>query len=194
MQCDREGSFRGKIVEYGMKEFASGTVAIKFKAELTEIYDFGNKCWEPWGEYQMEVFGDVFVVKKDGTLNEDAIKSLVDNAGWNGSFHSVEDKTWEPVPCQFSVKRSDHNGKTYFNASFINAFDSVPGGTMPKLDEGKVKSLDTRFSAQLRALVGNKMRNQDSPTANSKPPAPPAAKPEAVAAAASKPGDDGIPF
>ena len=190
--CDREGVFRGLIREYGIKEFPTGSVAIKFRAELTEIYDFDGEVWNPWADYDMEVFGDCFVVKKDGTLNEAAIRSLVDNAGWDGRFQSVTDATWKPTPCQFSVKRSEHNGNVYYNAAFVNGFDDVPGGSLPKMDEAKVKGLDARFGSQLRALTGNKMRNQAPPPAGAKPPAPPKGKQEPVAA--GRPPSDDIPF
>lgn len=188
---DREGSFRGVILEYGIKEFPSGSVSIKFKAELTEIYDFEQEQWLPW-DYDMEVYGDCFVVKKDGNLNEAAIASLVDNAGWDGKFQSITDQTWKPTPCQFSVKKSEHQGKTYFNAAFINGFDDEPGGSLPQMDPVKVKGLDAKFGSQLRALTGNKMRNQAPPPVGNKPPAPP--KQQAPAMAAAQAAGDDIPF
>lgn len=195
--CDREGVFRGTISEYGLKEFDSGAVAVKFRADLAEIWDAANQAWHPWAEYEMEVFGDAFVVKKDGTLNEASVNSLVKNAGWDGSFHSITDGKWQPTPCQFTVKRSEYNGKTYYNAAFINGFDDIPGGgALPKLDEDKTKSLDKRFASQLRAIAGNKMRNQAVPPPADKPSAPPKPAANATKQRETVPpaaGDD-IPF
>lgn len=192
---DRKGTFRGVIAEYGMKEFPSGAVAIKFRAELTEIYDFDNEQWVPWEEYQMEVWGDSFVVKKDGSLNQTSVDALVNHAGWNGSFHAIFDQTWKPTPCQFSVKGEDYQGKTYYKVGFINGFNDEPGGSMPQLDPDKVRGLDAKFGSQLRALTGNKMRNQAPPPATSKPPAPPTSKPsERLVAAQAHAANGEIPF
>ena len=35
---DRAGDFRGRIVEYGLREYDSGSVAIAIRAELDEMY------------------------------------------------------------------------------------------------------------------------------------------------------------
>lgn len=190
--CDREGAFRGNILEYTVKEFPSGAVSIKYRAELTEIWDGQNEEWIPWADYDMEVWGDCFVVKKDGSLNDAAIKSLVNHAGWDGKFTSLAEQTWKPTPCQFSVKKSEYQGTTYYNAAFVNGFDDAPGGSLAPVDPAAAKGLDSRFGAQLRALTGNKMRNQSPPPANAKPPAPPPSKPEPAKVHAAT-GDD-IPF
>lgn len=194
--CDREGTFRGLIVEYGLKEFESGAVAVKFRAELTEVYDIATGEWIPWQEYQMEVQGDAFVVKKDGTLNDTTVNALVNHAGWSGSFHSISDTTWKPTPCQFAVKSEVYNNKTYYKAAFVNGFDDIPGGgALPQLEPAQAKVLDTRFGAQLRALTGNKMRNQAPPPAANKPSAPPKAKAaHAEPKRETVPAGDDIPF
>lgn len=192
--CDRDGAFRGTIQEYGLKEFPSGAVAIKYRADLEEIYNFDTESWHPCSDWDMEVYGDCFVVKKDGSLNTASVSSLVDHAGWDGQFKSIQDATWEPTPCQFSVKRSEYEGKVYFNAAFINGFDDTPGGgALPMLEPAKVSSLDAKFGSAMRVLTANKMRNQTAPPAGAKPPAPPkpaAKEPPKVHAAT---GDD-IPF
>lgn len=189
---DREGTFRGLIVEYGTKEFTGGTIAIKFRAELTELYD--GEQWHPWSDYQQEVYGDSFVVKKDASINEAAVNSLVNNAGWDGTFASVNDATWRPTPCQFKVVAEEYKGKTYYKVDFINGFDDVPGGGgLPKIDEQKAKGLDARFGSQLRAIAGNKMRNQ-APVAKSGPPAPPPVNRPAAPQQSQPVANDGIPF
>ena len=56
--CDRDGAFRGTIQEYGLKEFPSGAVAIKYRADLQEIYNFETESWHPCSDWDMEVYGD----------------------------------------------------------------------------------------------------------------------------------------
>jgi hypothetical protein len=193
--CDRDGTFRGVIVEYGLKDFQSGSTAVKYRAELSEMYNFETEQWMPWEEYQMEVYGDQFVVKKDGKLNTNGVNALMNHAGWNGSFDAIHNNRWRPTPCQFKVTAEEYQGKTYYKVAFINGFDDVPGGSMPSLDEKRVKQLDETFTKQLRALGGNQARNEVAPPAGSRPAppsksAPPAKREEAPAPAT---GDD-IPF
>lgn len=184
--CDRAGTFRGKIVEYGLKEFKSGAVSVKYRAELTEIYDFENEQWMPCEDWYMEVWGDAFVVGKEGKLNESAVKSLMANTGWNGQFSSIQNEKWAPTPCQFKTKEDTYDGKSFFKADYINHYDDVPGGQMPKLDDAKIKSLDEKYGKPIRAWSGNANRNQPAPPASRPTPPPPQS--------AEAPPNDEIPF
>jgi hypothetical protein len=199
-QFQYEADCRVNIVEYALKEMDSGAVAIGIRCQIIEWFGTpeggGDKVWFDWREYGEEVTGDIWIVSgkdKGNKLLEKAIESLVNHAGWDGTLESVSNGTWQPTPCQVSVKKENYKGTDYFKASFVNDYNRTPGALAAGVKPEKAKELQNRFGSQLRAIVGNKMRNQAPPSAGSKPPAPPQAKRE-VAAAASKPGDDGIPF
>lgn len=192
---DREGQFRGTITEYGLKEMESGSVAVSIKAQLTEFYAGEEEGWLDWTQYDVEAQGDVWVIKRDKSLNAKAAESLVKNAGWDGSFTSVKDGSWQPTPCQFTVKAEEYEGRTYYKIAFVNDFDRTPGG-MSNVDDARVKSLESQYGSQMRALFSNTKRNGAKPEASKPrtPPGPSATQQKAAREAEAALGADEIPF
>jgi hypothetical protein len=184
---DRVGIFRAQIVEFGLNEAESGSVAINIRAHLTEWWD-GEK-WVDWNPSQQECDGSLWVVKKDGSANEGAAESLMRHAGWDASFSSVVNGTWKPTPCQVEIREDEYKQKKRKRIEFINDFSRTPGA-LSNVDSSKASDLDNRFGPSFRALAGNVMRNRPSPGGGSRPPAPP--PPEMAGAAAGN--SDGIPF
>ena len=192
--CDRTGHFRAEIIGYGIKKAESGAVAVTLHCKLTENWDEQAEAWVPWVEFDMEVYGDVWVVKKDGSLSDKQAQKLINFCGWNGSFASIADSTWKPTPCQIEVGREDYQGQTYYKIAWVNGFDSTPGqGNLGNVDAGGIKDLEARFGSPLRALAGNAKRNAGATNGN-KPPAPPKPSVKAKEPAGAVAGDDGIPF
>lgn len=187
------GSFRGPIMEYGLFEADSGSVGINIKCAITDI--FHEDDWLDYREYDLEVEGTIWIVKKDGSLNESGVQSLVKYAGWDGMLEAITSKTWQPDEISFSVEAATYKEKTRHKINFIGSWENPPGRMMGNVDEAKAKALASRFGSQLRAVIGNTKRNAPPP-AGSKP-APPKKSPpkaEPVAAAANGEGGDGIPF
>lgn len=184
---DRPGNFRGKILEFGIHEAESGAVAINMRVSLDGRWDSENGEWDDeWSQYEQFADGAVWVIKKDGTLNDRQIESLCRYAGWDAQLKSVQDQSWEPTPCAFVVNEDNYGDEQRFRVSFINAYDSTPGG-MGQVSADKLKELEKRFGSQLRAIAGNVNRGSakdDKPKPNSPK------RPEMAAAAT---GDD-IPF
>jgi hypothetical protein len=185
--CDRSGVFRIEIIEYGLKEMDSGSIAVAVRARLTQWWDGAQ--WVDWAQYDMECSGDVWIVKKDGSTNDKAAESLMRHAGWDASLPAITEGTWKPSPCQAVVNQEEYKGTKSYKIAFLNDFERTPGA-MSNVDTGKAKELENRFGSTLRGLHGNIKRNASAPTA-SRPPAPPPAAPQSVAAGAN---GDGIPF
>jgi hypothetical protein len=192
IECDRAGTFRGKIFEYGLYEAQSGAVAVTIKAKLTEFYDAENSAWVPWEEYDMEVEGNVWVIKKNnGGVNEAAAKSLVECTGWDGKFSSVRDGSWHPSPCQFSVTHQPYEGVDYYKVNYVNDFDRTPGGGgLGNVDESKAKAIDSQYGASMRALFSGTKRNATKPATNA--PKSPPKKPAPVTSNGDQTDDGGI--
>lgn len=175
-EVDREGYFRGSISSFGLREIAdSGAVCVSLQADVAEHWN--GESWDDWREYEMFAKGDLWIIKKDGSLNNSAVQSLLKNANWNGQLGSIVDGSWEPCDVQFQVQSDAYKNQTRYRLSFVNAYDSVPGGgATGNVDAEKLKALDARFGGQLRALAGNVKRNTTS--APSGKPATPARPPK----------------
>lgn len=168
--CDRTGTFRAEITAYGLRNADSGAVAVSLAVLLTEIWN--GEAWQDWREFQMEAHGDLWVIKKDGTIAKNAVNSLIDYAGWDGSLDSVANDQWRPTPCQVQVGSQEYKGETQYRIEFVNDFNRNPAGGVGNVSPEKAKELSAKYGSQLRALVGNRIRNTP-PEASSKPSAPP---------------------
>jgi hypothetical protein len=187
---DREGNFRAVIESYGVREMESGAVCVAIKAKLTQIWN--GEVWESWEQYDMVAEGDIWIVKKDnGGLNSNGVESLIRHAGWDGSFESITDESWQPSPCQVQVQRDDYKGATRYRIAFVNDFNRTPGA-MSTIDGNKAKELASRFGAQLRAIAGNAKRNVAPLPGKPVPPPPPKSIPGPVPVSAND--GDPIPF
>lgn len=190
--ADREGDFRGVIVEYGIQESKredSQSVMIPIKVKLTEIHHEGEWC--PWEEYDQEAYGSVCIVKADGNVNTVGIEQLMGACGWDGSLEALDAKTWQPIPCQVWLQANEYNGKTSYKVASIKKFDDAPGGGgIKSVASDRVKALSAKYGSQFRAARST-MATNSKPAASGKPPAP-KGKPT-VPAGAPTPNDE-VPF
>jgi len=147
---DRAGIFIAKPLQWRVKRFDSGSIAIAIEWRVErELAEGGT-----WRDCQgATVWGDAFVVKRDGTANTKTVKQLADSLGWNGSLHSVAASALPPARlCQVSVKSEDYNGKTYHKVAWINPEDYEPDAK--GADPDTAADLDKKFGAALREAAG----------------------------------------
>lgn len=197
IECDREGDFRAEILEYGLQKADSGAVGVRMCFRLTAMWNTESQQWDDWSQWNVVAWGSQWIIKKDQKVNTRTVESLSRNCGWDGSLGSIVNNTWEPTPCQVSVKAEEYEGNTSHRVAFVNPFDRIPGANVGNVDIDGLKALEQQFGSSLRAVVGNVKRNTAPPQAvNSKsgPKAPP--KPtqamETVPPAANE--QDEIPF
>lgn len=177
---DREGLFRGTIKDYVLRQHESGCVSVFLVVSVDEA--FNGVSWEDWRQFDMEASGAVFLVKKNGTANTKAIESFVDATGWDGSFSSMQNRTWVPRPIQYNVKAEEYNGKVGLRIDYINPYDRTrQSKSAASVDAA---GLDSRFGSQMRAIAANRNRNGTVP---SRPIPPPPA-------AASRQPEEATPF
>lgn len=206
-QMDREGHFRGRIIGYGLTSSSksdSKAKFVEFRVSAEEIYHDGE--WQDWRQYDMEAWGSLCIIKKDGTLHQKVVEDLINNAGWDGNFGSLIDNTWEPTPIAFKTNKNvyEKDGTRYENykLAFVNHYDSTPGGGVQStVDVSEVRSLQTQYGGQIKALAGNAKRNSPKPAG--KPPSAPSTKDDVApwdrqniqdAAAAAKAATNDVPF
>jgi hypothetical protein len=78
------GYYRVRCMKYGTFKAQSGSVAINMSFEVLEGYDEGEGIWYDWRGEEIAVDGAFWIIKKDGTVNERQVESLVAHTGWNG--------------------------------------------------------------------------------------------------------------
>lgn len=177
------GTFRGRIVAYSLNEAESGATSIFLTVAIDEVFSEGE--WYDWASYGFEVSGDMWVIKKDRSINERQVRALMDCAGWDGSIIDVTERRWEPRPVQIQVEEDSYKDELRYRIAFINAFDRTPGGG--NVSAEKAQALHQQYGSQLRALATNAVRNAAPPPADSGPVKPaPAAKPASRPAARKK--------
>lgn len=183
------GDFRGNIMSYGLDEAESGAIAVKMEVSITGIWYDGQWC--DYSEHALTVGGYIWIIKKDGKINENSVKSLMNYAGWDGNLESIVNGSWFPKPIACSVEEDTYKDTTRYRIAWVNDFDREPGGG--NVDSGKAKDLQQRFGGQLRAIAGNATRNDQKPTGkpgkSSKPAPAPTPAPEPVG-----PPEDDVPF
>jgi hypothetical protein len=199
---DREGNFRGRIIEYKAVEGKQGSVSVMLKVFVTGWWNVDAQGWDDtWDQYGMVVDGSPCLVKNDKQLNDLGVRQLVECANWDGIMASIVAGAWNPSPIAFSVKEDTYNNETRLRIAFINPFNSTPGGG--GMDEATAHAFDNRYGMPIRALMGNAVRNA-APVPEQKPASPPArpaavpqpapAKPAAVEETEAVPAGGDIPF
>lgn len=175
-QIDREGIFKVAAGgQHGLEKADSGAVAVAIKFKITDKLE-GND-WQDWSAYSYETWARLWIIGKDGNVNEKAIQTLRDILGWDGDLDSVGAERWQLPACQVNVKADTYDGKTKYKAEWINPIDYVPDSRPKSAPPETVQSLKNQFGAQIRACFGNR------PLANTAPPAkaPPLPSPRAAA-------------
>jgi|WetSurMetagenome_2_1015567.scaffolds.fasta_scaffold94728_3 hypothetical protein len=176
---NQEGAFRGLITEYALFEPKSGAVGLNIKAAIHEAWDEENQAWGDWREFEVEAEGCIWIIKKDGSINEEGAESVVKFSGWNGDLATVTDGTWKPRACAFTVKKDVYKDQTRFRIAYVNDPERIPGG-MGNVSPERAKELSMKYGSQFRALAGNAARNATTPAGKPKLPAKPSKKPAPV--------------
>lgn len=188
------GNCRGQILEYGLAEMDSGATAVNITARVDEYWDAADKGWKDCRAEMFETEGAIWIIKKDGKINQSQAESLMQHAGWDGKPTSIENGSWKPTPCSFVVNEDTYKDESRFRISWLNDYDREPGAS-GNVSPERARELETQYGSQLRALAGNVARN-DVPPPEGKPSAPTPAAPVGITPAEATAGAEGddLPF
>lgn len=198
MGLDRIGTFRCKLLEYGIdaKKKKGTDVELPWfnvRVLLTEIYDVKEGQWFDYSEDENDEPRNAEItaflclygaIKKKGgeigpTLSMDQVKKVFN---WDGrSLVQLANGKYDDLEFQVRIGENTYAEATYpYQVNWIDVYDAEPGMQLRKLDAKELKDLDKQFAA-----LGAK-------NATSKPVAT-AAKAPAKAHPARVPADDAPP-
>lgn len=155
LPCTREGQFRAHIRRYLLTEAKSGAVGIRINCEL--FAEPGEQGWLDLEE-ALEADGTIWVIKKDGQVNDNAFKGLMDYTGWDGNLQTIASQGWVPKKCSVTIKREEYEGNVSFRVSFVNDYEA-----RPTMSEARAAELQLKYGMKLQRAGGSAMPIQPSP-------------------------------
>lgn len=154
VRLEVEGRFKAKPTSWTMRTRDSGAVCVSIGYAILAQYDYDEETWVDWSEADEHyVYGDHYVIKKDGTTNVVTVEQLYAAIGWEGDPDAL---LVEPpnVVVQISVERDEYQGKVNYKVTWLDRGDAVPrkGGSKTAAPEDLV-SVKARFGGALRAAA-----------------------------------------
>lgn len=179
VKLDREGRFKARPTSWTMRTRDSGSVCVSIGYAILAQFDYDTESWIEWGDAadDVYVYGDHYVIKKDGKPNNPMIEKLYDALGWDGNPDALLAAPPDIV-VQISVKADEYQGKTTFKVDWLDRGDAIPrkGGGANATPEDLV-SVKAKFGSVLRAAFGAakaKTPIVPAPTATTPSPSKPA--------------------
>lgn len=152
------GEYRGFPLSWTVEpatKAGSQSVAVVINFGISEEYVGEEAGWsQPWppGFYAT---GRTYVVKADGTINQNAVDALAKAGLWNGDWDAFAGSPPQ-VFCLLSIESNEWQGKTSYRVAWINPNADKPrerGGLAPA-DPTVLARLRQQFGGQTRAIAG----------------------------------------
>lgn len=176
VKLDREGRFKARPTSWTMRTRDSGSVCVSIGYAILAQFDYDEETWSEWGADadDVYVYGDHYVIKKDGKPNNPMIEKLYDALGWDGNPDALLVAPPDVV-VQVTVKADEYQGKTTYKVDWLDRGDAIPkkGGGANATPEDLV-SVKQRFGSVLRAAFGAAKAKAPIVVASTPPAAAPA--------------------
>lgn len=154
----RAGWFLCDVKEWGIREAKdSGAIAVALKF-LTKG-EWGTTDAGPgWVETpQSDVFGDFYVIKKDGEPNPTGLEQLTKAGIWRADkgFEGFNEPIWDGAEAVIQVEADTYGGKTRYKAAWIYGSEHIPGtgGIANRASAERLAELNAKMGARLRAIA-----------------------------------------
>ncbi|MEJ2202923.1 MAG: hypothetical protein P8170_02305 [Gemmatimonadota bacterium] len=190
-RLDRSGIFRARPLSWSVRS-SETSQAVAISIEFLVLAQLEGSTWSSWADYEdHRVFGDFYVIKRDGSVNATMVEQLVSSLGWSGDLRQVGQAVPD-VTVQITVKEDTYNGQVRFKADWVNPGDHVPqaGGA----SDGELGRLQARFGSLLRAAAAGAKSQQKTATPPRAPKSPPARDDVPRNPISDEPLDDDLPF
>jgi len=156
MQIDREGTFRGALVDYGISFTTNQFPQFVCRLKASEIWDPDDEIWVDWTPYDVNEITGYFVLvgAKGETLNCIQLEKALP---WDGvSFAGLNDGDYSDTVVQFRVENRTYEDNTTLQVAWIDEYNAVPGNTVKKLDAAELKKLDAAYKNIRKKTVAAK--------------------------------------
>jgi hypothetical protein len=176
-KVDREGTFRGLIIDHGVSKSSGGFPQFVAEFAALEYYDEDAEAFGPWGDYEQTIVGYFVLYDKNGkpTLNLEQICKVL---GWDGaSFKTLNDGDYSEVTLQFRVAENTYENNTSLQIEWIDEEDAEPGRKVRKLDKAGLEELDSLYSSVMNKKAPAKAPAKGPKTPPKKPKTPKATPP-----------------
>lgn len=156
---DVEGSFRAKVLEWGVGSGKEGGQAVRvaMKGQVVAAWNFVEKRWDDWTGFEPRAcYADAYIVGNDGGLNVTGIDQLVASIGYDGDLTIFEQPPPDGLHVIVDVRADSYNGKVTHKVRWISPDGHEPGtggGIARRMDKSSVQELNARLGDQLRAAA-----------------------------------------
>ncbi len=149
-------SYRGILVEHavgatkekGLPQFVAKLMAL-------ERYDSEEKTWVNWSDREdREITAYLVLIntKGDPIFHAKDVQKVFE---WDGaSLVALNLLELEGAEVQFEVVEHTYNGDTNNQVANIRGYNEEPGGSVKKLDDDELATLNTKFNNSLKKLSG----------------------------------------
>lgn len=159
---DRAGYFEATPTVWGIKKYDSGAIGVSILFGI--LSEWNGEDWSSWAEYEAhEIYGNFFIVKKDGGLNDTQVEALCKALNWSGNLQDFSDENAQFSDCVITVGEEQYNGQNRLKVKWANPIGWAPNPSISNIDDGEIGTLQKRFGSQLRAIAGNVKRNGQAP-------------------------------
>lgn len=166
--CDRVGEWHVQPVAWYLERYDSGSVAVKMRFRALEFLNEETSEWLPWTDYDVEIIGTFFIVKKNGTPNDTTIASLVKAINWSGDLAAFRSPATAFPKCHVTTKDGSYrNSKDeLIHGGFIVDYLNPYSGRVKKvtkIDDADATALSNAVGPAIRAIASNVQRNAVAP-------------------------------
>jgi len=147
---DREGTFRGKILDHGVSSTKNDFPQFVTKLQAAEIYDFDEQVWVDWTDQDENEITAYLVMfgSKGETANYGQVKTVF---SWDGAdFQVLAEADYSELIVQFRVAPDTYEGKTRLKVQWIDTVDATPGSAVKKLDAKDLKALTAKYKNMMK--------------------------------------------
>lgn len=123
----QEGTFKARVASIKIEQVgADQSTKVAIIADVTQQLNPADGAWVdvPAG-YQFPM--DIWIIKKDGSPNDTAIKQLIAGLKFNGDYENIQN--WVGTEIQAKVKRDEYKGVVSYKGEFGGGTE-VPASTI----------------------------------------------------------------